>query len=92
MTMSDPSKKLLDLQERQTSGELIPCPRCGRMGMKNPLERNALSRYAVLYICDECGMTEAMLAMMHSPLPLDQWALLSETEPHLPIKAQEAKK
>ena len=44
--------------------------------MKQLVEHNALSRYADLFICDNCGMTEALLDMIRNPLPLELWVLL----------------
>jgi len=81
------TRRLLDLKAHQASGEQMPCPRCGGMNMKTPLEHNALSRYTDLYICDDCGMTEALLDMMRNPLPLDQWTALKESRGQLDSKA-----
>jgi predicted RNA-binding Zn-ribbon protein involved in translation (DUF1610 family) len=75
MTRDEIARRLLDLKARQDAGEQMICPRCGRNTIKAPLGHNALSRYADLYVCDECGMTEAMLDMMRNPLPLEQWAV-----------------
>ena len=61
MRKAEIKSRLLDLRARQDMGEKMFCPRCGRNNLKAPLAHNALSRYADLYICDECGMTEAML-------------------------------
>ena len=63
-------KRLLDLKARQDNGEHMPCPRCGRDSMKDPVYTNALSRHADVYVCDECGISEALLDMMQNPLPL----------------------
>ena len=87
MTKSDINRRLLDLRAQQDAGEKMACPRCGRNPIKTPLEHNALSRYADLYICDECGTTEAMLDMMLNPLPLEQWAVFRNTGPELDFKA-----
>ena len=38
----------------QRSGKKTLCPRCGRDSMNEKLVRNALSRYARVYICDDC--------------------------------------
>ncbi len=55
-------KALADLRTRQTAGEKMSCPRCGRDTMKPALHTNALSRHADgVYVCDECGTAEAML-------------------------------
>lgn len=59
----------------QTSA--LVCPRCGRMSMNPVARRNALSRYATVYICDSCGAIEALRDMSgQSPLPLNQWATI----------------
>ena len=87
MMKSEIDKRLLDLKARQDAGEKMPCPRCGRNTIKSPLAHNALSRYANLYVCVECGMTEGMLDMMCNPLPLKQWAVFKNTGPELDFKA-----
>lgn len=65
------SLKPLQLERRH-----FPCPRCGldRMDRENPT-RNALSRYADVYICDECGTEEALSDMLGIRLPLNEWSL-----------------
>lgn len=52
-------KILNDEGKRQKSGDLI-CPRCGCPEMNPSLHHNALSRRADIYICDQCGMEEAL--------------------------------
>jgi hypothetical protein len=55
--------------------------------MKPELHTNALSRHADgIYICDECGTTEAMLDFMGSPLPLPLWALFRVSKPEGDLK------
>ena len=70
-------RTLTDLRARQAAGEWMPCPRCRRDTMKPALHTNALSRHVEdIYICDECGTSEAMLDFMNSrPLPIENWAL-----------------
>lgn len=81
-------KALADLKARQTAGEWLPCPRCGRDTMKPALHTNALSRHADgIYICDECGTAEAMLDFMGSPLPLALWARFRVTKAEGDLKA-----
>ena len=87
MNNNDLTQRLLDLKTRQEAGEKMPCPRCGRNTIKTPLAHNALSRYADIYVCDECGITEAMLDMMRNPLPLEQWKVFMDTGPQLNFKA-----
>lgn len=53
----------------------FPCPRCGQYRMKENLTTNALSRHAKVYICDQCGMDEAIRDMCGKPLPLSEWGI-----------------
>ncbi|MHB1154860.1 MAG: DUF4314 domain-containing protein [Eubacteriales bacterium] len=64
---------------QQKEGKLLLCPRCGKHQMRLPIEHNAWSRYADIYICDaECGMDEALRdAFGKGSLPFDQWAAAS---------------
>lgn len=87
MKKADMDRKLLDLKAKQQAESETLCPRCGQNKLKAPLAHNALSRYTDLYICSECGMTEAGLAMMNNPLPLEQWAVFQDTAPRLDFKA-----
>ncbi len=49
------------------------CPRCGDM-MFGPTARHALSRYAQIYVCDRCGMEEALeQAEIIKMKPLTEW-------------------
>lgn len=54
----------------------LPCPRCGENRMNPIAVRNSLSRYAKVYICNQCGMDEAMRDMTGQPLPLSQWGMV----------------
>ena len=69
-----------DLKARQDAGEHMPCPRCGRDTMKECVHTNALSRHANIYICDACGMQEAILDYTHAPLPIEAWAALLQKQ------------
>ena len=51
------------------------CPRCGRMSVKDRLHTNALSRAATIYVCDDCGMDEAIRDYAGKELPLKDWAI-----------------
>ena len=73
--MTDRIRKAFgDLKARQDVGEHMSCPRCGRDTMKENIHTNALSRHADIYICDACGIEEAMLKFMGNPLPMREWA------------------
>ena len=87
MKKADMDRKLLDLKAKQQAESETICPRCGCNKLKSPLTHNALSRYADLYVCDECGLTEAGLAMMNNPLPIEQWAVFQDKAPRLDFKA-----
>ena len=60
MNNRDTKKKIEALMTRQENGEHMACPRCGKDQMDPKLVHNALSRYANVYICDSCGLMEAM--------------------------------
>lgn len=66
--------------KKQGNGNFA-CPRCGRMAMdKNPA-RNALSRRATVYVCDRCGMAEALEDMLGNiRIALMDWALVQHPE------------
>lgn len=75
--MSIDAKKLVEsLKELQEQGVKFPCPRCGHDRMDvNPI-RNSLSRYAYVYICNECGTEEAMMDFTGmEPLPFEKWGM-----------------
>lgn len=59
---------------RRQAGGCTVCPRCGR-SMKPKLHTNALSRQlAGVYVCDNCGMDEALRAFACCPLLLEEWS------------------
>ena len=57
-----------------------PCPRCGQWSMDRNLTRNALSRRAVIYICSNCGMEEAMEDFYGTWAPLASWDIAGKEE------------
>lgn len=69
------AKKAVDDFARQQTEGMNFCPRCGRMTIKDRLHTNAWSRYAEVYICDMCGMDEALRDAAGQPLPLKEWAI-----------------
>lgn len=66
-------KAVDDFAKVQTDGTHF-CPRCGRLTVKDRLTTNALSRHADIYICDACGMDEAVRDMKGDAMPLKDWA------------------
>jgi len=62
--------KIEKLKLIQADGQPHPCPRCGTGSAS---KRTALSRYADVYICDECGTDEAIRDAAGNPMPLDDW-------------------
>lgn len=72
------AKTLIEHFAEKQQGGHFACPRCGKMAMDaESVTRNALSRRATVYICDACGMTEAMEDMMDSRTPLTAWAIIA---------------
>ena len=77
----DIQEALLDLRAQQEAGEHMPCPRCGRDTMKPALVTNALSRHADgIYVCDDCGMREAMEDFLGNRARVDDWACMLISE------------
>ncbi len=71
------AKELIEsLMPLQEHGDSFPCPRCGHNSMHTDrVTLNALSRYAHVYICEVCGMDEAVRDMTGDPLPLSKWSM-----------------
>ena len=68
---------ITEFAKKQQGGHFA-CPRCGMMAVNaESVTRNALSRRATVYICDACGMKEAMEDMMDSRTPLTAWAIIA---------------
>lgn len=69
--------ELLDLiRSMQDAGRPMPCPRCGCGRMNTRLTLNSLSRYADVYICNDCGRQEAMMDMAGRCFPLNEWSVV----------------
>lgn len=51
------------------------CPRCGG----NMDSHNAVSRYADIYICSDCGTEEALLDLAGKPLRASKWWVFTQT-------------
>ena len=67
--------RFADLQKDEKL-PICRCPRCGLAKMKKPIYTNALSRHADIYVCDLCGIEEALMDMNHTQLPLEEWYLI----------------
>ena len=69
-------ERLKIVQENTKEGEyVLPCPRCGHGRMEARAVKNSLSRHADVYVCNICGMDEAIRDMAGSPLPLNEWSM-----------------
>lgn len=68
-------EKFAEIQE--DNGSEFPCPRCGHYSIKSRLATNALSRYADVYICDDCGTDEALRDATGKVMPLNEWSFVS---------------
>jgi predicted RNA-binding Zn-ribbon protein involved in translation (DUF1610 family) len=51
------------------------CPRCGLPQMDPKRRRNALSRVGNVYVCETCGMDEALRAVNGLTVPADKWPI-----------------
>ena len=72
----DTAKTLIEQTQDETKLMVTPCPRCGMKRMNPAKVRNALSRYAHVYICPECGTDEALRDMRNLALPLNCWWII----------------
>lgn len=72
------AKDLIEKFAQKQEGGFFPCPRCGRMAMADKPTRNALSRRASVYVCDACGMEEALEDMTGTQVPLDRWDIVQD--------------
>lgn len=72
-------KLMCDYRLRQIAGVHLPCPRCGKdtMDPENVM-RNAYSRHADIYICDQCGLEEALNDFVGAEPGIDNWSLFQE--------------
>lgn len=74
---------LEDLGKIQGDGQAghLPCPRCGRYRMNKPATNNALSKFAHVYVCNECGLDESIRSEPgHEQLPIQLWFWVSRHE------------
>ena len=72
------AKKIIERFAKEQRAGRFACPRCGMWKMADNVLRNALSRAADVYVCDDCGTDEAVRAMAKIPLPLTEWALVQD--------------
>ena len=73
--------KYVELEQRAEAYEDgYCCPRCGKARMHPERIRNSLSRHAAIYICNVCGMDEAIRAMVGDVLPEENWACWDDEE------------
>lgn len=64
----------------QSSCLFCYCPRCGERRMSDTLPHNAMSRSVNLYICNACGIDEALRDAFGQPLPLWKWDIITKLE------------
>ena len=70
------------LRKREEAGQQVMCPRCGINRLKPELYTNALSRHLDgIYVCDECGLSEALLDFKNTVMPTEAWAVFQEDIP-----------
>ena len=67
------AKATLDWYGKHQPEEDCRCPRCGEI-MPGPTSRHALSRWADIMVCDQCGTIEALeKAGLTEALPMMEW-------------------
>ena len=70
------AKALIWKFARKQKDGFFPCPRCGKMEMSSNVTRNAVSRRCNCYICDVCGIDEALEDQLGERMPLSKWAVI----------------
>ena len=77
----DQSKAIIEQFAEKQQGGHFACPRCGLITMNaESVTRNALSRRIDVYVCDTCGLQEALEDMVDSISPLSSWAIVQNPE------------
>lgn len=74
------NKLIENWAKAQKAGAWLPCPRCGKLTMKEDLHTNAFSRRADIYVCDKCGMAEAIEDIpreSQNKMSLESWFIFS---------------
>ena len=72
-------KKLFDYRLRQLAGEHLPCPRCGNDAMDTEtVMHNAYSRHVDIYVCNQCGLEEALIDFVGAKPDINDWSLFRE--------------
>ncbi len=72
LTEDEARAKILRFAKRQREHN-FPCPRCGEWKMNEDPARNALSRRIDVYVCDACGLYEALEDAMGEKQPFTSW-------------------
>lgn len=67
-------------RQKTNKTEFHICPRCGINALDEQIHHNALSRRATVYVCNACGMDEAVRDYKGFPLPVEQWAFAKELQ------------
>ena len=49
------------------------CPRCGKHRMDKQITHNAMSRHADIYVCNICGLDEAIRDMRGETINSSDW-------------------
>ena len=70
-------KKVEEYAIEQEIGNLPICPRCGNDSMQSELYHNCLSRRADIYVCENCGMDEAIKDFTGENDNLSEWYITS---------------
>ena len=73
---ADPDARIKELAEKQKAREFTACPRCGGW-MRRELYMNCLSRRADIYVCEKCGMAEALADFTKKPDPVTDWYIFT---------------
>ena len=73
---ADPKVRVKEFAARQKTGSFTACPRCGGW-MRRELYMNCLSRRADIYVCEKCGMEEALADHAQKDDPVTDWYIFA---------------
>lgn len=71
-------RRLRELERFGKNQKSRKCPRCGDIRMNDDVRQNVLNRRANVYVCDMCGVEEALDAAAGRVKPFKAWAYFTE--------------
>lgn len=64
---------IINYAKAQELGCVLRCPCCGKFTMNQHIDNNSISRLADIYICNDCGVDEAVAELEKRKNNTDNW-------------------